>query len=89
MQVKITLRPEIYEKVKKNSKENMRTFTAEVNYMLKKAYGLEEVLESTHQSVSNPEQFKPKTTEPEPQEDDSELGYPSLAELIREAKSKK
>ena len=40
MQIKITLRPEIYEQVKKNSKENMRTLSAEINFMLQKAYGV-------------------------------------------------
>ena len=37
-QIKITLQPEIYKKLKENSKENMRTLSAEVNFMLKKAY---------------------------------------------------
>lgn len=40
MQIKITLQPEIYEQVKKNSKENMRTLSAEINFMLQKAYGV-------------------------------------------------
>lgn len=40
MQVKITLQPEIYEQVKKNSKENMRTLSSEINFMLQKAYDM-------------------------------------------------
>lgn len=40
MQIKITLQPEIYEQVKKNSKENMRTLSAEINFILQKAYGV-------------------------------------------------
>lgn len=40
MQIKITLQPEIYKKLKENSKENMRTLSAEVNFMLKKAYDI-------------------------------------------------
>lgn len=38
MQIKISLQPEIYEKVKENAKENMRTMSGEINYMLNKAY---------------------------------------------------
>ena len=40
MQIKITLLPEIYEQVKNNSKENMRTLSAEINFMLQKAYDI-------------------------------------------------
>lgn len=40
MQIKVTLQPEIYKKLKENSKENMRTLSAEINFMLKKAYNM-------------------------------------------------
>lgn len=50
MQIKITLQPEIYEQVKKNSKENMRTLSAEINFMLKKAYNMttDDIATTTH-----------------------------------------
>lgn len=38
MQIKITLKPEIYEQIKKNAKDNMRTLSAEINFTLQKAY---------------------------------------------------
>ena len=47
MQIKITLQPEIYEQVKKNSKENMRTLSAEINFMLQKAYSVSKEKETT------------------------------------------
>ena len=43
MQIKITLQPEIYKKLKENSKENMRTLSAEINFVLKKAYDIDAV----------------------------------------------
>ena len=50
MQIKITLQPEIYEQVKKNSKENMRTLSAEINFMLKKAYNTVDDITTTAQA---------------------------------------
>lgn len=47
MQIKVTLQPEIYKKLKENSKENMRTLSAEVNFMLKKAYDATDVVDAT------------------------------------------
>ena len=41
MQIKITLQPEIYKKVKENSEDYMRTLSAEINFMLKKAYDMD------------------------------------------------
>lgn len=38
MQIKITLKPEIYEQVRKSAKDNMRTLSAEINFTLQKAY---------------------------------------------------
>ena len=43
MQIKITLQPEIYKKLKENSKANMRTLSAEVNFVLKKAYDIVDI----------------------------------------------
>lgn len=56
-QIKITLRPEIYEKVKENSKENMRTLSEEINFILKKGY----TLIDTSNPTPAPEE-KPKRT---------------------------
>lgn len=38
IQIKITIQPELHKKVKENAKENMRTMSGEINYMLNKAY---------------------------------------------------
>ena len=53
MQIKITLQPEIYEQVKKNSKENMRTLSAEINFMLKKAYNTVDDITTTAQAQNS------------------------------------
>ena len=58
MQIKITLQPEIYEQVKKNSKANMRTLSAEINFMLQKAYDVSKEKETT--PPTTPPNTKPK-----------------------------
>lgn len=55
MQIRIVIQPEIYERVKKSAKENMRTVTGEINYMLKKVYSLEKVFATTAESVPDSE----------------------------------
>ena len=47
-QIKITLQPEIYENVKKNARKNMRTLSAEINFMLKQVYTNDEKPESSN-----------------------------------------
>lgn len=54
MQIKITLQPEIYKKLKENSKENMRTLSAEINFMLQKAYGVSTTPETTTPETTTP-----------------------------------
>lgn len=45
MQIKVTLQPEIYKKLKEKSKENMRTLSAEINFVLKNAYNVTTVVD--------------------------------------------
>lgn len=54
MQIKITLQPEIYEQVKKNSKKNMRTLSAEINFILQKAYGMSKETDTTPPTNTKP-----------------------------------
>lgn len=52
-QIKITLQPEIYENVKKNARKNMRTLSAEINFMLKQVYTNDEKSDSPNTNETN------------------------------------
>ncbi len=60
MQIKVTLQPEIYKKLKENSKENMRTLSAEINFMLKKAYNMTTVDDMTTTTHTQTQNSRPK-----------------------------
>ena len=63
IQIKITIQPELHKKVKENAKENMRTMSGEINYMLNKAYNASTPASTTPASTT-PASTTPASTTP-------------------------